>query len=199
MSKPNKYAARFGDRYRIPGGENYLPVGFNIHRFSKAVGEAMPTIRRMTASLRVVAENMRRAREMEDTTRQVEAIFRSDDAARSAVWFAPVGTAAPTLAELEAGTPIRGLSHASFGTQNGGDVIDLRGAPEPVSPDDRIAEAFRNAGWIVQGGWRSLGHVGEDGLTAQDDRPLLARIDSLLYSVDAQDGNPDQDWPYRSF
>jgi hypothetical protein len=81
MTRPDKRAARFGDRYRIPDGENYLPVGFNIRRFSKAVQDAMPTIRRMTASLRMVAENMRRAREMEDTARQIQAVIQRGVAA----------------------------------------------------------------------------------------------------------------------
>jgi hypothetical protein len=204
VSRPNKRAARFGDRYRIPGGEDYLPVGFNIRRFSKAVQDAMPAIRRMTASLRVVAENMRQAREMEDTTRQVEAIFRSDDAARSAVWFAPVGTAAPTLAELEAGTPI----HVTLTT---GETFDGRLAGPTY--DTRYARSSGPIAWADGGTvtWDNGIYLTTMPLDRIDSRPdppadILDRIDDTLnsyedtYDMQGREFAPsDEPWPYRGF
>lgn len=175
MTRPDKRAARFGDDFwRIP---TYADV--DPRKVARALRSFRPVIARMTEALR--GYNHRSVAPSAGTH-----IGRDVLDLPAQRWsFVPhvANMAAPTLAELEAGTPIRMSLHT------GTDDSQLA---DPAY-DTRYARSSYPITWTTAGTvtWMS------DPYEASGD--ILDRIDDTLISYDAQRSTGEQPWPFEGF
>jgi hypothetical protein len=174
MTRPDKYAARFGYRYQPRP---------DWRRFRRALIDAKPIIHHITEALRQAAERIR-AGELEFAPSQTQP-GRLTLVPTTERWtFVPhiANPAAPTLAELEAGTPIR--------------VALYTGSPPSAEvATDRYTRRNTPIDWTTATGTFTY----EPPREPLDFDAFIAQADEVLAGYDATRPQAEEPWPYRSF